>query len=166
MLNTRHAKAWARPMSDAQSLPCRSPACAERIVRIAGIGAGVRVLYPGGPDTVMDAAVANAGARLMTGEDLGRTRFRMDRARADIVLCALAAPRLWEPVEHLRIIRRYLRPGGRLVVWTTPDPDRAATIIAVRLQRLIRAAEFTSIIVGRMPSDAGDLVVATGKRVA
>jgi hypothetical protein len=139
-----------------------SPTCAEKIAKIAGIGPGDRVLCLGSAAKTVEAAVARAGAGLVTAGGRAGIRSLIFQARADVVLWAMDLQRRPEDAGHLRVVRRHLRAGGRLVAWVVKESDRAACVNASGLQELFRSAGFSSIIAGRVSVDSGDVVVATG----
>ncbi len=147
-------------------LAVESNAFTERIVNIAGIGYGDAVVCLGDTGTAIEAAASASGARSFTATVAAVTKGRVNALRsrccADAVLCATTLIRGRGPVESVQWARRNLRSGGRLVMWTVPDRGHAASVIADRLQRMLRAAGFTSIIAGQLPPDVGGTVVVTG----
>ncbi len=114
-----------RPAAGLPCPPVDSLTLAERLVNIAGLCAGDRVLFLGDTGAAVKAAVSDAGARILSAVDTfnGRTwkEFRIrQHFRVDAVMCAAELYRQALPAEWLSTIRRHLRPGGRLVMWVKP----------------------------------------------
>ena len=163
-----------------RTLGCRSSSCssvaypavasgtfADRMVGLAGLGYGDTVVCMGTPGIAVEAAVCDAGAHILSITAAARAgewkplRF-VKHARADVALWAADALRQLALAESLAALRQRLRPGGRLVLWATPDRCRQGPGVSQRLHRLVDAAGFTSVIAGRLPSEKGDVVVVTG----
>jgi hypothetical protein len=134
---------------------------AGKIVNIAGIDTGDTVFFAGMPDGTLEAAVMARAARFVSGERApwsGR-----DHNGADVSLCHVSELRSPETARLLRIFRRCLRPGGRMVIWTPPDRTFCSSSLTDQFQELADNTGFTSVIVGRLPSERGrGEVVATG----
>jgi hypothetical protein len=134
---------------------------AETIINVAGISAGDSVFYSGIIDRTMEAAVTGRGACFVP--DNMKPWSVTDRNRADAALCFLSQLGTQETIQSLRILRRNLRPGGRMVMWTAPDQCCCASSLRDHFLELARRAGFTSMIVGQLPPEAGrGMVVATG----
>jgi SAM-dependent methyltransferase len=162
MLNTLLLSPRTTVREDPQPVAGVSYATAEKIVNIAGIVAGDRVMFFGGPDRMIEAAVADTGARFIAGNGTKRIWPLSSQGRADVVLCAVSAFGRDEPSAALRVIRHLLRPGGRLVLWAGSTRDQRTSVVAERLRQSISPAGFTSVIVGRIALDSGDMVLGTG----
>lgn len=161
MLNTPLTNPQTISSTDTQRHFSTTHSQAEKIVNIAGIGNGDSVFYSGIPDRTIQAAVTGLGARFVGG----RTKFWPVSARfsADVALWSVSDRGPLQMVQSLRIARRYLRPGGRIVAWVIPDGHHRASSLRDRFQDLAGSAGFTSVIVGRLPLEAGvEMVVATG----
>jgi len=153
-----------RPLNRAAIAP---DAWARSIVNIAGIGPGDAVIRLGAEDNAVDAAVSRSGAHIQhasTDAGTGRRSFYSPQtpALADAAIWAIDG--FGQPAleETLAAIRKSLRLGGRLVAWALPDDSRGVQAWTQRLQRLIAGAGFTSIIGSPLPTDNGEIAVATG----
>jgi hypothetical protein len=148
------------------SLSGNSAAFADKIITIAGIIPGNRVLCLGAPDTAVETAVACTGARLLKAIDSVDSVHRIGwpitrKIRADVILYALAVYRESATARSLATIRRLLRPSGRLVVWAATDRCGGVNSLFTSLQQQILSAGFTSIIVGPVQTALGEVAVAT-----
>lgn len=142
-------------------------ALARSIVNIAGIGPGNTVIRIGAEYSAVDAAVSRRGAHILhASTDAGAVRRSFfsphTPALADAALWAIDGFRQPALDETLAVIRQRLRLGGRLVAWALPGDCRDVQIWTQRLQRLIAGAGFTSIIGSPLPTDRGEIAVATG----
>ena len=147
-----------------------SGALAQRIVNIAGIARGHAVMGMGSIGSAVEKALLHAGAHLQPGPTAatGGKRKALRACRqtwADVALWAADDFRQAALDDALAAIRQSLRPGGRLVVWALPDAPRDAQALSRRIQRLIDAAGFTSIIGSAVATAWGDVAVATGVHV-
>ena len=139
----------------------------NRIVNIAGIGPGDRVISIGVPGAAIETAVSARGALLTTAATAAATdrrRLWQSRAhpRADALLWAVNPDHQATLVNTLATLRHDLRTGGRLVLWMSLGGCDPATAGMQTIQRSIASAGFASVIVGRLAADAGDVLVATG----
>jgi hypothetical protein len=136
---------------------------AETIINISGLASGDRVLCGGDMGSAIETAAIATGARLLTAPasgETGRGRW-LPHARADVALFAVNNP--WRGVwAEARFIHSYLRPGGRLVMWTAVDRKLDASIARGCFQRFVGRPMFTSAIVGQLPTGCGVIVAATG----
>lgn len=134
---------------------------AQKIANIAGIGAGDRVFYCGVPDQAIDVIVTGLGARFIGG---GAILWPgMARHYADIALGWIPAEGAEKAIVRLRLVRRRLRPGGRLVMWTGLGREHSVSEVRDPFLRLAKSVGFTSMIVGQWRSEErSKVVVATG----
>jgi hypothetical protein len=65
-------------------------------------------------------------------------------------------------IDIFHLLDGYLRPGGRLVVWTIPTHPGDTCTAKHRLAEFVGPPAFISAIVGQLPTDEGDAVIATG----
>ena len=147
-----------------------SETLAQRIVNIAGVARGQVVMGTGSIGSAVEKAVLYAGAHLQPGPTApAGGKRKAPRAcrqvRVDVALWAADDFRQAVLDDALAAIRQSLRPGGRLVVWGLPDAPRDAQALSRRIQRLIDAAGFTSIIGSAVATAWGDIAVATGVHV-
>jgi hypothetical protein len=154
------------PVDDLHRLSGVPFVLAEKIINIAGLGRGDRVLCLGETGTAIQTAAAATGARILSiasGVTSGEAGWlREPRSRADAALWGMAEAHLKQRAEILNVLRRHVRSGGRLVAWMVPDHNQTSAQHTNRLQRAIRQAGFTSIITGQLPPQAGGNVVVTG----
>lgn len=151
----------AKTFRDSQRQGVLTSHQAEKIVNIAGIRTGDNVLYTGAADSMIEDAVKTCGTRLIV-DRLKPWPLRV-RNSADVALCFLSQGGTRDTIQALRIIRHYLRPGGRLVMWTTPDNSQHTASFGDHLKVVTATAGFTSMIVGRLPGETGrKILVATG----
>lgn len=161
MPNLQQVSLQRIPAADPPQSIHLSNATAQKLVNIAGIGAGDRVLYSGDPDAAIKEMVIRSGASLVDVADVEGRWPAMHAERADVMLFAISLAGQPDPAGRLTRMRRHLRRGGRLVVWAVPDWRCCAAGLEEDIRRLIDPGEFTSIIVGRLPSDGSNLIVAT-----
>jgi hypothetical protein len=138
-----------------------TPGLAQKIVKIAGIGAGDRVFYSGIADQTLEAMVMGTGARFVTGK--AKPRPGRDRTRADIALGCIPRSVDQKIIAGLHLVRRRLRYGGRVVMWAALDHCHSVSTVRDRFLKLAGDTGFTSLIVGRLPGQKeSKIVVATG----
>jgi hypothetical protein len=161
MLNMQLLNPPTVSLDDLQQGTSLTPRQAETIINIAGISPGDRVLYSGIADRTVAATVTGLGARFIAGKM--KPWPATQRNRADVALCFISQLGPRETARSLRIFRRNLRPGGRMVMWTAPDRCHCASSLRDHFLELAGSAGFTSMIVGQLPPEEGrGMVVATG----
>jgi hypothetical protein len=139
----------------------------NRILNIAGIGAGDTVACLDGERAFVEKALSARGAsiRAVSADfDAGREPKlrRKNDACIDAILWALDGFPRDNPVRTLANLRHSLQPGGRLVLWITSDNFHNRQVDPKRIDSLLVSAGFVSVIVGRLPLNGQDAVVATG----
>jgi hypothetical protein len=74
---------------------------------------------------------------------------------------SISQPPFGDVVKPLSEVPKSIRFGGRMVMWavTNGQPDLAGTCISI--EQLLHAASFDSVVVGRLSTDSGDMMVAT-----
>ncbi len=87
-------------------------------------------------------------------------RVRPSR-RADVLFRAARLNGRGIPDKPLSEVPKSIRFGGRMVMWavTNGQPDLAGTCISI--EQLLHAASFDSVVVGRLSTDSGEMMVAT-----
>lgn len=137
-------------------------AMAARIVNIAGIASGTRVVcLDENVASPLALAATAAGARVWAAahEDIDRTRRQAPVCNADVLLCRTdTAPH--DPVAAA--CHKWLRIGGRLVLWSLPPQESDACRLRSSIARIVHGPGFTSAIVGQLPPEEGGAVIATG----
>ncbi len=139
----------------------------SRIASIAGVGLGDEVMCAGAVGTAIESAVSARGAHLLPAATAvatakGRPWPLRDHPRADVLLWAVSKAHPAALVETLGTLRNGLRTGGRLVLWMPLDGCCFETAGVEAMQRSFASAGFASVIVGRLASPSGDILVATG----
>jgi hypothetical protein len=154
-----HRQDPKRLVPDCESLPAGSHLLAEKLVNIAGLDNGKRVLCMGDIGPAVEAAVAGKGACIVNYLDGFGWRHH-NRCDAIFWSTIISDDRL--PTGSLNNAIYYLRFCGRLVMWGVLNHLGDFPWVSTRLQRFIQSAGFTSIIVGRIPMNIEVIVVATG----
>lgn len=144
---------------------------ARSIVNIADIGPGDAVIRLGAEAGTVADAVSRSGAHILhASTDPGAVQRSLFSPQtpvlADAAIWAIDGFRQAALDETLAAIRQRLRLGGRLIAWALPDACRDVQGWTQRLQRLIAGAGFTSIIGSPLPTNNGEIAVATDVYVA
>ena len=145
MMNTSVLCHERTPAADLRHPPAVSRTFAERLVNIAGLCTGDRVLFLGDTGAAVKAAVSDAGARILSAADtFNGSRWKEFRIRqhfqVDTVVGAAEFYRQTLPAEWLSTIRRHLRPGGRLVMWVNPGRCHDPLGVLERIEDAARLA--------------------------
>jgi len=150
---------------------CHTAVCTSdfynHILNIAGIGAGDTVACLDGERAFVQETLSARGAcirSISTIFDAGRGRKLLCKkdARTDAILWAVNGFSQVDPVQTLGILKNNLRTGGRLVLWIPSDVFHDEKIRPERIDSLLISAGFVSVIVGRLPLNGQDAIVATG----
>ena len=139
----------------------------DRIINIAGIGAGDTVVYLGGKNDFIETLLCSRGIRIqMAPTSPANNRLRKPQhhpaARADAILWYAEGFTWSNPSQTLAYLRQCLKPGGRLVLCRSSCNCRSRQARQQAMERLLATAGFVSVIVGRLPGHAQDAAVATG----
>ena len=139
----------------------------HRILDIAGIGSGDTVACLNGPRAVVTDGISARGASILplsiVSDEGGESHLRRKQcARPDAVLWAASDFSQTAWARTLAYMRHCLRPGGRRVLWIHSDSVYDRPSVPERIDRLLVSCGFTSVIVGRLPFDGKDAIVATG----
>lgn len=139
----------------------------NRILNIAGIGAGDAVACLDGERAFVEEALSARGALIRTistasGAGWGRKLRRKKDACIDAILWAVGGFPRDNPVRFLANLRHSLRPGGRLVLGIASENFYNRQVDSERIDSLLVSAGFVSVIVGRLPLNGQGVAVATG----
>lgn len=132
-----------------------APTLDETIVNIAGVVPGDRVLLTGHTGGAIAATIAAAGGVVV--EAAAFNWRQKPPKRFNVVLLTQTSPGLTLP-----LLRHWLQPGGRLVTWQFIGRGKDTEASRRRLRENLHAAMLTSIIIGRLPAESGEAIVATG----
>jgi hypothetical protein len=139
----------------------------ERIVAqiAAPIGCGDRVVCMGTGAAAMAEAVRKAGGQAVSpGTDEGAAdRIFRQKNIVDQLFWGMDSP--WSRAVRdgeLCWARRWLRPGGRMLLWSLVGACRDSGPLVEQLRRLAVGAGLVSVIAGTRPFEEGTVVVATG----
>ena len=137
---------------------------AGKIINIAEITAGMRVLALGTVAPGIETAVYAAGACIMPAGacQTDWAGQRLAGGPADVALYRADAPQTLPLTDIRRAIDRHLRIGGRLVVWTSPACPSDGRAAKQAFSRLVTPPKFTCTIIGQLPPEDGGAVVGTG----
>lgn len=152
---------------DLGNMPVVSHIIAQKIINIAGLGRGDQVICQGNTGPAIEKAIEKNNANILTyasttdkSDNPNKEPYRSS-TYADALLWASTLTRQGLPDKPLMDVRQHLRLGGRLVMWATLSKYHDIPGVLKTIEGLLRRAGYNSIIVGHMPPELGDIVVAT-----